>query len=93
MESETTQLAPAMVKLMALPAQTKCGGWLAKMPGSQTNWRLRISTVKRREASGAKMPVRMAKAARKKPMVVAHPQNVCEGGIQLGTNLKRPGMS
>jgi hypothetical protein len=71
-ESETTQLAPAIAMLMALPAQLK---WLlgaAERFGIQnSNSKITISAVRRRAASGAMMPVRMATAAAKKPNVVA----------------------
>ena len=71
-ESETTQAAPAKAMLMALPAQLK---WLLGPPerfGIQnSNSKITISAVRRRAASGAMMPVRMATAAQKKPMVVA----------------------
>ena len=72
MESDTTQAAPAMAMLMALPAQLK---WLRgsrwRFGIQNKNSKIAISTVSRREASGAMMPVRMATAAAKKPSVVA----------------------
>ena len=86
-KSATTQAAPVIARFCALPAQLNSLWASAKSVGNHTSSAKPTSiNVSNREARRAACPESKAMAASAKATVVVIAQNICPGGIHLGTN-------
>src|SRR5580698_7768976 len=89
--SATSHAADMSARLMACPDQLEWSWGPATNLGIQTKIsKPRISAVSRSAARRARMPERMAAAARRKQMAVKKIQKTWPGGSQAGTQVEAP---